>query len=331
MLVDVGVNLFLDLNFDIKKELAFSKGKVFLEWIREKIEKKFYGEKYSKNNPPVTFSDIKQNLIIYSVDLTNLKFKEFSSLKTPGFEIAKAIRASVSMPGLFTPLEIEDNLVVDGDLLKSTPLWRISNTIKNLDDRIIEFRLEDNEATKEINNSIEYLNQVYNAISGFATDYIIDLYKEKDKFDYIKINTPDISVVDFLIPKEKKQELYEMGYSITKSYFKDFYPQKKKILKEKYEKLLKYLVDFQKEFLKRNVINSYLLLCETFVFLCNEKRYLDMKLFEKLCCFRENFVKDYSTRSFLGFKTAKLSNKKEFEKELLEIVKKVSLKVQELS
>ena len=50
----------------------------------------------------------------------------------------------------------------------------------------------------KITNSIDYLNRVYNAICGFATDYIVDLYKEKDKFDYIKINTKDTSVVDFL-------------------------------------------------------------------------------------------------------------------------------------
>ena len=212
-----GFEMFIDINIDFKKDLAISKGKIFYEWIKEQLERKYYGEIYEKDKmPPVKFCDIKNNLVIYSVDLTNLKFQEFSCKKTPDFEIAQAIRASVSMPGLFTPLEYEDSLIVDGDLLKSTPLWRVSNTIKNLDERILEFRLEDNETPKKIDNSIGYLNRVYNAISGFATDYIIDLYKEKDKFDYIKINTPDVSVVDFLMPKEKKQELFEIGYNSTK-------------------------------------------------------------------------------------------------------------------
>lgn len=205
ILSDVSFDMFIDINIDFKKELAISKGKIFLDWMREKIEKKFYGENYKKGEmPPVKFGDVKQKFIIYSVDLTNMKFKEFSNIKTPDFEIARAVRASVSMPGLFTPLELDNNLIVDGDLLKSTPLWRATDSIKNCPERIIEFRLEDNETPKKIGNSIEYLNRVYNAICGFATDYIIDLYNEKDKFDYIKINTQDISVVDFLIPKEKK-------------------------------------------------------------------------------------------------------------------------------
>ena len=246
---DTGFEMFRDINFGFKKEIAFSKGEVFLDWIRDKIEQKFYKDVYQKGKmPPVRFCDIKQKLIVFSVDLINMKFNEFSSDVTPEFEIAKAIRASVSMPGLFTPLEVDGSkLLVDGDLLKSTPLWRVTNSIKNLKERIIEFRLEDNETPKKISNSLEYINRVYNAISGFATDYVIDLYNEKDKFDYIKINTPDVSVVDFLIPKEKKNELCEIGYNTTNRYFKEVYPQKRSLLSKKYENLLKHLIKFQKE------------------------------------------------------------------------------------
>lgn len=328
ILSETGFQMFRDLNLNFKKEIAFSKGEIFLDWIREKIEQKFYKNDYQKGKmPSVTFNNIKKNLIIFSVDLTNMKFKEFSNILTPDFEIAKAIRASVSMPGLFTPLEIEDELLVDGDLLKSTPLWRVTNSIKNIDEKIIEFRLEDNETPKNITNSIEYINRVYNAISGFATDYIIDLYKEKDKFDYIKINTPDISVVDFLITKEKKKELYDIGYSVTNKYFHEVYPKKRKVLAQKYENLMKYLIKFQKEFSKANIINSYLYLCELFVYLCEEKKYLDVKLYEEICNFKNNFNNSYSSFNFLGFKKAGVRNKDKLNEQLLKIVKQVSQKL----
>lgn len=331
ILSDVSFDMFIDINMDLKKELAISKGKIFLEWIKDKIEKKFYGDSYKKGEmPPVKFKDIKKNLIIYSVDLTNIKFKEFSNVKTPDFEIARAVRASVSMPGLFTPLELEGNLLVDGDLLKSTPLWRVSDTIKNSKDRIIEFRLEDNETPKKISNSIEYLNRVYNAICGFATDYIIDLYKEKDKFDYIKINTEDISVVDFLIPKEKKQELFETGYKKTQEYFKNYYPQKKLLILNKYKTLISYIIKFQKEFNKNSIINSHLKLCETFMYLCEEKRYIDSSIFKNLLKLKNNFIKNYKYINFFGFKSAELSNKEEISKELLEIIKITTSKIKDL-
>ena len=323
-----GFEMFIDINIDFKKDLAISKGKIFYEWIKEQLERKYYGEIYEKDKmPPVKFCDIKNNLVIYSVDLTNLKFQEFSCKKTPDFEIAQAIRASVSMPGLFTPLEYEDSLIVDGDLLKSTPLWRVSNTIKNLDERILEFRLEDNETPKKIDNSIGYLNRVYNAISGFATDYIIDLYKEKDKFDYIKINTPDVSVVDFLMPKEKKQELFEIGYNSTKKYLIEFLPEKRKKITQKYKDLLKLLVKFQREFSKTNIINSYLYLCEIFVFLCEEKQYMDTKIYCQILDFKENYTKNYTKINFLGIKTAVTSNKEILSKQLIEINKEKTEKI----
>ena len=82
MLSNVSFEIFIDINMDLKKELAISKGKIFFEWIKEKIEKKFYGNNYKKGEmPAVKFADLKPTLIIYSVDLTNLKFHEFSSKK----------------------------------------------------------------------------------------------------------------------------------------------------------------------------------------------------------------------------------------------------------
>ncbi|MBQ9149322.1 patatin-like phospholipase family protein [bacterium] len=331
ILSEAGFEMFIDINIDFKKELAISKGKIFLDWMREKIEKKFYGDNYKKGEmPPVKFGDIKSKLIIFSVDLTNLKFHEFSSEKTPDFELAQAVRASVSMPGLFTPLELDDKLIVDGDLLKSTPLWRVSETIKSCPERIIEFRLEDNETPKKIANSIEYINRVYNAICGFATDYIVDLYNEKDKFDYIKINTQDVSVVDFLIPKEKKQELFDTGYEKTNKYFSENFPKKRKILLAKYETLISYIIKFQKEFNKSGILNSYLRLCEIFMFLCEEKWYIDKSIYNRITQLKEVFLKNYKSYNFFGFKSADLSNKEEVSKLLLETIKALTLKIKEL-
>lgn len=332
LLSNTGFEMFIDINFGFKKELAaLSKGNIFLEWIREKIEKKYYKDDYNKGQmPPVAFKDIDEKLIIYSVDLTNLKFKEFSKTKTPDFEIATAIRASVSMPGLFTPLENDDIMLVDGDLLKSTPLWRVSDTIKNLDERIIEFRLEDNETPKKVNNSIEYLNRVYNAICGFATDYIVDMYNEKDKFDYIKINTQDVSVVDFLISKEKKKELFEIGYKTTSKYFKEFLTGKRKKLLKLYKIFSNMLLKFQKEFEKSNAINSYLKMCEIFIFLCEEKQYIDSCLYESFLNFKNMFIENYKQKSFLGFQSACVKNKEKIAKELLNIIKCTGIKIEEL-
>ena len=50
ILSNTGFEMFIDINVGFKKKelAALSKGNIFLEWIREKIEKKFYGINYQK-------------------------------------------------------------------------------------------------------------------------------------------------------------------------------------------------------------------------------------------------------------------------------------------
>ena len=328
IMTDTGFGLFSDLNFDIKKELALSKGQKFYDWIKQCIEQKFYSNSYKKGKmPPVKFNDIDENLIIYAVDLAKMKFKEFSKKLTPDFEIALAVRASVSMPGLFVPLANNEAYLVDGDLLKSSPLWRLSCDIKNSPSRILEFRLEDNIQKTKITNAIDYVNRIYNAISGFATDYIIDIYGKKDKFDYIKINTPDVSVVDFLIPKNKKQELYDIGYRITNDYFKKILPLKREKLQEKYKKILDIFFNFQEKFLKKDYSSAYLILCEAFVILCEEKEFIDNSIYLKVSEFRNLFLKSYIKPNILNFNKGKLKDNKDVIFDMLsEILKVLTLK-----
>ncbi len=329
-LLSTGFDMFKDININFKKEPAISKGNVFYDWIKEKIEKKFYGNDYKKGEmEPVKFKDIEQKLVIYSVDLTNLKYKEFSNYITPNFEIASAVRGSVSMPGLFKPLQVEDSLIVDGDLLKSCPLWKLSSTIKSFQERIIEFRLEDNESVKNPKGAIEYINRVYNAISGFATDSIIKAYKYKDKFEYIKINTPDVSVVDFSINEDKRKELYEIGYNLTSDYFQKFYIEKKNTLFQKYNILLAHFLKFQKQFKKTNILKSYLNLCEIFLYLCEEKEYFDNNILDKIFEFKTLYMKNYKKNSFFIIQKAEIEQniKDELLKKLSDIIEKIGLKV----
>ena len=103
--LDVNFDLFRDFQFGLGPKFALSKGEVFLDWIRDLIEQKFYGENYEKGkNKAVTFKELKTNLYIITTDLSNFECKEFSKQETPDFEIATAVRISCSMPGLMKPM-----------------------------------------------------------------------------------------------------------------------------------------------------------------------------------------------------------------------------------
>lgn len=232
---NINFQFFNDLNFNFGKDFALSKGENFYEWIKGKIEDKFYKE--NEERKPVTFGDIDKELVVFSVNISNSKFHEFSKQKTPNVEIAHAIRVSVGMPGLYAPVVDGEDYLVDGDLLKAMPLWMASDTVQKRDEKILEFRLENNETKKKISNTFDYLNAVYDSISGFASDFIIEQYGDYEKYDYIKINNEGISVVDFMSDKNKKQAMAKTGYEATINYFKNIYPSKKEKISLIYEYL----------------------------------------------------------------------------------------------
>lgn len=329
----INIDFFKDLNFSLGKDFALSKGGYFYDWIKDKIESKFYGANYIKGKmPPVTFKDVNKNIVIFSVNLRYLNFYEFSKIKTPDAEIASAVRASVSMPGLYKPVMDGKDCLVDGDLVKCTPLWRVSDTIKNTQSRILEFRLEDNETEKNITNTAGYLNAVYNTITGFATDYIVDLYKDKDKFDYIKINLPDISVVDFMISTEKKLEMAKIGYDTTKKYFTEIYPKKRKLLFDTYYEIQLMLMKIKREISSDRIKHAYIILMELMSFLCENKKYIDIKIYDKILNFKNTFKENYKISKFLflnGYSLNEIKLTQELNDELVKIINKKVLELKD--
>ena len=239
IMFEVNYELFKDIQLAIGPKFALCKGDVFLDWLRENIERKFYGDSYKKGmHKAVTFSDLAKNLVIITTDLSNFECKEFSKFETPDFEVAKAIRISSSMPGLMQPVEYNNRLLVDGDLQKSAPMWSLTPNLQPQNERIMEFRLEGDFQGND-HNAVEFLNAIYSYATTTGTKFLKELYGRRDKYDYVVLDTGDLNIVDFNVSKERRQSLIDNGYSQTKEYFE-------KTLKEKKECLLKIYTDIYK-------------------------------------------------------------------------------------
>lgn len=330
ILMDVGLSLFSDINFDLKG-YSFSKGEIFYNWIKELIEKKFYGSKYNKKtSSPVLFKDIDKDLIIMSVNLTNFEFHEFSRYTTPDFEIAKAVRASVSMPGLFQPIEENGQLIADGDLMKSCPMWKATERLCPKEHRILEFRLEDTHKNKKIDNLSSYLNAVYNTVTGFASNFVIDLYSKKDKYDYIKLETKNISVVDFTVSKDIKKEMINIGYFTTKNYFEQILPEKRKGLYLNYSSIYNSLLKIDSAFNKNDVSKINKELGELFMNLSEFEYYIDKDIKDRLVNFKNAFKASFHTTKIGIFEKSELKNKKVLYKTFNEVLSIIKEKVLEL-
>lgn len=325
--IKVNFELFKDISIGLGPLFAISKGEVFLEWVRELIEKKYYGENYKKGvNPAVTFKDIKKNLVVITTNLSNFECKEFSKFDTPDYEIASAVRISCCMPGLMKPIEYNKTLLVDGDLQKSWPMWKLSKHLLNDDERILEFRLEGNYESNDI-SGINYANAVYSCMTAISTSFITNIYENKDKFDYIVLNTGDIVVVDFNINEAKRNDLINSGYNQTISYFKDFLIEKKSKIRHNYSIIQAHITKIQKYIKSNNIQKAKNQMGELFMDLPELSEIIDLTDYNEIKKFRDIFLKNLKYPALFGKVT--LSNFKLIDTELNKINNKISKKLEE--
>lgn len=204
----------------------FIKRKIIITGLNsgEKIEKIINRECNKKGIKNI--NEINKKLLIPSVNLNNGKIIIFSSIKNRkiysdkiiyknNINIGKAVRASCSYPGIFSPMKYKNNYLIDGGIRENVP-WK---------------ELKENGAEKVISivfqNEIEEINKIniIDSISGAIEILCHELSNyELEGADYlIKIKTKNIS----LLNKSKINYLYNLGYLEAKNKIKEI----KKIIK----------------------------------------------------------------------------------------------------
>ena len=323
----VNFNLFRDISIGLGPLFALSKGEVFLDWVREQIESKFYGENYQKGtNPAVTFKDLKKELVIITTDLGNFECKEFSKNATPDYEVASAVRISCCMPGLMKPIEYNNRLLVDGDLQKSWPMWKLSETLKKSKDRILELRLEGYYENNDI-SGIDYANAVYSCMTASSTAFVTNIYGKKDRYDYIVLNTGDIVIVDFNINEEKRKELVQSGYNQTINYMTKTLPAKKEELLGFYETISRHLQKVSKYINSNKIYKGRIQLGELYVDLCSFCSIIDKNDYLLINSFKDLYNDNIKHPALFG--KVKLKNETLVKSELSNLMSSVNKKIVE--
>ena len=300
-------SLFLKFNFEIFRDVqlslganfALSKGEVFLDWIRDLIESKFYGDKYRKGkHKAVTFKDLDKNLVVITTDLSSFECKEFSKFETPDFEIATAIRISCGMPGLMRPFEYNNRTLVDGDLQKSWPMWRLCETLSSLNENILEVRLEGS-VCSNLNNPIHYANTVYSCITSIASDFVTEVYENDENHDCLVVNTGDVVIVDFQMKTADRKALIRDGYEQTIEYFKNLLPVKKQKILDNYLKLKNYVFDIRENILGDNVEKAQIKYANMLALLCQIGSMIDEKIYQDLQALSDEILNNSAKSLFL--------------------------------
>lgn len=206
--------LFRDFNFNILSDFAFSKGNIYLNWLREKIERKYYGKKYKKGKmKPVCFKDIEKEIYITATEFETSQCFVFSKYTTPDVEIAFALRASSSMPGLLKPVRFQNKILIDGDILRARPIWESIFKLKEEKSKILEFRIAGGNKNKISLNPIKFVNAIVNIAAYTIDNNAVARYQ--NEINILEIDIPNVDFTDFKFTYKQKKKIYNIGYRKT--------------------------------------------------------------------------------------------------------------------
>ena len=196
------------------------KRKICVEGLNKGTKIERIINKRAKQKNIKLISDIKMPLIIPSVNLYDGSIYMFISqqnerkysdevITVNNIDIGKAVEASCSYPGIFCPTNYNNQKLVDGGVRENTP-WK---ELKNIGaEKIISVVFEEKKKEKKNVNMLD-------CITGSMGIMMHELYNyEIEGIEYLlKIKTDKIWLLDI----EKTEELYKIGYEITKKKIKE--------------------------------------------------------------------------------------------------------------
>ena len=122
--------------------------------------------------------------------------------------IGKAVRASCSYPGVFSPCKFQNMQLIDGGIRENLP-WKEAKN--NGADKVFCVKFQNEKKEKCRKNIIDVLSKSIDILCHELSNY------EIEGIDYLlNLKTKDISLLDY----SKIDQLYEIGYNEGKKFIK---------------------------------------------------------------------------------------------------------------
>ena len=170
--------------------------------------------KAKTNKTKITFSELyeltKIKLIVNASCLETNKNVLFSHTSHPDLLVTKAIRMSISIPFVYTPVIYENMHYVDGGLTNNFLIELFDNQIENTLGIILEDITKSN---NKINDFFDYMSNVLSSLIDTKSD-------NYEKYNIVPIKT-DIIFLDFSIDNNQKKELIETGFNSLEKFLKE--------------------------------------------------------------------------------------------------------------
>ncbi|WDC83538.1 patatin-like phospholipase family protein [Caloramator sp. mosi_1] len=199
---------------------AIFSGDAFENWLKELLVKKgkVKFKNFINNNEfalKIIASDItKKDILILPDDL-----KEYG-IDPLEFEVAKAVRMSMSIPLYFKPVKLKVNdeihYIVDGGILSNFPVWIFD--VEGIPRwPTFGFKLQE-PAPKPRNEYISLKDYLMDIVNTMIEENELRYIKNKDFVRTILIPTLGVNTTDFSISNSMKQKLYISGYNSAKTF-----------------------------------------------------------------------------------------------------------------
>jgi predicted acylesterase/phospholipase RssA len=203
-------NLDPEAALDFPTTFGFDNGENLIKLLHSLLRIK-------KLSPTVTFADWKEThregpfLRCFATDLYTTQPREFSFETTPTVTFVDALRASMSLPAYFTPVNdpVTGNLLVDGGILHNFPLAFLPFSQRH-DALGLSFSY-DHTKVNQIPDLLTFFSQI------FACYYIprtYTLHKQHPE-NCIVIPCGHIQAWDFEATQEQREKIMELGREAT--------------------------------------------------------------------------------------------------------------------
>lgn len=154
-----------------------------------------------------SFEDLKVKFAAVSCDLRT--GKEF--IWKDG-SLSKAIRASMSIPGTFTPVEYEDMLLADGGVVNPVP----DDVVKSMGADVVvscnlDYRVNEIMASEDLKRIDKAVYRMLNIMRHYLADYSMN---NSDVVLNPAIDDDGMISLEFIFNKDKKVNLIDLGYNM---------------------------------------------------------------------------------------------------------------------
>jgi predicted acylesterase/phospholipase RssA len=167
-------------------------------------------------SPDATFEDLgkrhKIHLRCFATELQTYRVREFSTLKTPKTSVRFALRASMSLPLVYTPVKDGDILLVDGGVIHNLPYVFLNEKEKN--ETLAVLFIPNTEPVKPITDIIDMMLHVYDSSTFIRNSVFINHYHDK----IICIPSPSSGTMNFQESKDGRKVLIGNAYKKTKEF-----------------------------------------------------------------------------------------------------------------